>query len=113
MGQGLNQVTYRITDSNEGDTHNMTNEKRVLKERIYLLANEYIKPADNEMKQYYVGNKLYICLTPEEIDTYQGWKRKGYHVMRGQEAITSIKLYNGRSRSWKEYCFFSQSQVAR
>lgn len=110
-GRGDHQVRFRITDSNEGDTHNMTNNKRVMKERIRLLAEEYINPINDEFIECYIGNKLYICLTPEEIDTFQGWKKKGYHVRRGQEAITAINLYNGRK--WKEYYFFSQSQVCR
>lgn len=112
MGSGKNQVNYRGRKSGEhGYNHNVTNADRVQLEAINLLACNEIQPASDEMKEYYIGAKVYICLEPETIDTFQGWKDRGYHVMRGQKAITEVKLYT--RNGWKPYKFFSQSQVAR
>lgn len=112
IGTGDNMVTFRIADMGEGnDAHIMNNEKRIMKERIRLLADGQTKPISNELKTYYIGKHVYFCLEPEEIDTYVGWKKKGFHVIKGQKAITYIDLTC--RRSWKRYNFFAASQVSR
>lgn len=112
IGTGKNMVSYRIADMGEGnDAHIMTNEKRIMKERIRLLSDGEIKPVSDELKQYYIGKHVYFCLEPENIDTFYGWKQKGYHVKKGQKAITYLDLTCGRS--WKKYYFFAASQVTR
>ena len=94
-----------------GDAHIMTNEKRIMKEAIRLMADGQTQPASDELKTYYIGKHVYICLEPEKIDTFYGWKQKGYHVKKGQKHITYLDLTCGRS--WKTYYFFSASQVTR
>ena len=112
IGTGKNQVSYRIADMGEGNnSHVMTNERRIMKERIRLLADGYLQPVSDELKQYFIGRYAYICSEPEQIDTFYGWKQKGYHVKRGEKAITELELTAGRS--WRKYYFFSASQVAR
>lgn len=112
IGTGRNQVSYRIADMGEGgDAHIMTNEKRIMKEAIRLMADGQTQPASDELKTYYIGKHVYICLEPEKIDTFYGWKQKGYHVKKGQKHITYLDLTCGRS--WKTYYFFSASQVTR
>lgn len=112
IGTGKNMVSYRLADMGEGnDSHIMTNAKRIMKERIRLLSDNQLSPVSDELKSYYIGKHVYFCLEPEEIDTYIGWKQKGYHVMKGQKAITFLELTCGRS--WKKYNFFAASQVAR
>lgn len=112
IGTGNNAVTYRIADMGEGnDAHIMTNQKRIMKERIRLLAEGTLLPVSDELKQYYIGRYAYICHEPEEIATFLEWKKRGYHVRKGQKAITYLDLTCGRS--WKKYHFFSASQVAR
>lgn len=112
IGTGINQVSYRIADMGEGnDAHIMTNSKRIMKERIRLLAEGQTKPVSDELKTYYIGKHVYICLEPEELDTFYGWKQKGYHVKKGEKAITYLDLTAGRS--WKKYYFFTASQVIR
>lgn len=109
MGTGNAQVAYSLRDG--GESHTMTNEKRVLLHRIELMADGQLSPVSNELKKYNIGKREYICHEPEMIDTFQGWKKRGFYVKRGQKAITFLKLYAGYG--WKEYHFFSQSQVAR
>lgn len=112
IGSGKYEVNYRGRKSGEnGYNHNMKNADRVQLEAINLLSMGIIEPASDLMKEYFIGSKVYICREPEALDTFQGWKEKGYHVKRGQKAITEIKLYQGYG--WKKYYFFSQSQVSR
>ena len=108
-GTGRHEVIYTLRDDSK-ETRNMTNEKRVLLERITLMAAEIIQPADDTVKEFLVGKRAYYCREPEELNTFAGWKAKGYHVKRGEHAITEIKLWSG---CWRTYKMFSASQVAR
>lgn len=112
MGSGNHEVSYRLRDSldNHG-THNMTNQKRVELEMVNLFSDGQLQAASNEMVTYYIGKREYTCFEIEALDTFQGWKEKGYHVKRGEKAITDIKLYQGYG--WRKYYFFSASQVTR
>lgn len=107
-GNGKHEVIYTLRDDNN-ETRNMTNEKRIMLERITLMAAEIIQPAGDTINQYLIGKRAYFCREPEQIDTFQGWKKRGYHVKRGEHAITELKLWNG---CWRPYKFFAASQVA-
>lgn len=110
FGCGKYKVLYRGRKSGEhGFNHNVKNSDRVFLESITLMSLEMIEPTSDALETYYIGSKVYICREPEKIDTYMGWKEKGFHVKKGQKAITKIKLYQGYG--WKEYSFFSRSQV--
>lgn len=106
-------TTWKRSRGEGGYNHNLTNRAKVLEERILLAAYGEIGWQDEETQTFYIGQNAYMCRTPEEIDTFQGWKNRGYYVKRGQKAISELKLWSGAAGLSKPYYFFAASQVAK
>lgn len=49
------------------------------------------------------GERLLHNIDKEiELDTFQGWKRKGYSIIKGEKALFKTKIWKPRNKELKE-----------
>lgn len=72
----------------------MTNEEIVFRNRVILMANGVISgiPGTTMKFKNEQGEEKEIMI-PEEIFTFEEWKRRGYMVQKGQHSIARFPIW--------------------
>lgn len=68
----------------------MTNAQIILTNRVFLMQEGVIKAAGNGVMITVDGVKMEM---PEEIRTFNEWKRMGYAVQKGQHAVAKFQIW--------------------
>ena len=104
----------------------MTNEQIIFNESIELMKNGKIGTTGKQLEvEDENGNKMMIN-EPEDIHTFQAWKKLGYCVKKGEKAVSQFNIWKCVSKEtenidgmteeqkrmfMKKASFFSTSQV--
>lgn len=78
----------------------MTNEQIILENSIFLMENGVIQPTD-QMMVFVDGKGKREINVPEEIHTFQGWKKLGYQVQKGEKSVAKFPIWiykNGKAK---------------
>lgn len=71
----------------------MTNQQIILENRIFLMQEGILKGTDEIITvQNDDGSESQIQM-PEEIHTYNAWKRLGYQVQKGEHAVAKFPIW--------------------
>ena len=71
----------------------MTNQQIILENRIFLMQEGILKGTDEIITvQNDDGSESQIQM-PEEIHTYNTWKRLGYQVQKGEHAVAKFPIW--------------------
>ena len=79
----------------------MTNEEIVFSKRVELMEKELLKSTGAKMMVYDAEGKEKTIEVPEELHTYQAWKKMGYQVQKGQKAIAKFKIWKHTTKKAK------------
>ena len=103
----------------------MTNEQIVFNVRIQLQKENLIGSTGRKIVLENDNGEKEEIMEPEEIHTYQAWKKKGYQVQKGQKAIAKFKIWKHVTKKAESEnepddekmfmvnsAFFSSAQVA-
>ncbi len=108
----------------------MTNEQIIENAKQELLQQGLLKPTGKTLTARLEDGSEIQMPEAEEIHTFEAWKSRGYHVRKGEKAVTRLSIWKYVARKEtipmqdgtvreiddsrmyrKEACFFSQSQV--
>lgn len=72
----------------------MTNQEIIFSNRVFLMEQGVIKgiPGTSIMYEDEDGGKREIQM-PEEIFTFEGWKKQGYIVQKGQHSVARFAIW--------------------
>ncbi len=70
----------------------MTNAQIAMQNRVFLMEQGIIKPTDQKMI-YTDDFGTREINVPEEIYTFDAWKKQGRIVLKGQHAIAKFKIW--------------------
>lgn len=79
----------------------MTNEQIILSNRVFLMEQGVIG-GTGEMFDFEDENGVRNIEMPEEIHTFQGWKKFGFSVKKGEHSIARFPIWQKAGRSKKE-----------
>lgn len=70
----------------------MTNAQIIFENRIFLMQEGLIKGTDQMITIQSDDQEQQIPM-PEEIHTYNGWKKLGYQVQKGEHAVAKFPIW--------------------
>ena len=84
----------------------MTNEMIILTESVKLMEDGIIK-GTGEFVEVEINGEIKKFEIPEEIHTYERWRKMGYQVQRGETSFIKFKVWfftggNGRNQELEE-----------
>ena len=84
----------------------MTNEMIIMMESVRLMKEGVIK-GTGKFAEAKINGKIEKFEIPEEIHTYERWRKMGYQVQKGQTSFIKFKVWfytgrNGRSQEVEE-----------
>lgn len=71
----------------------MTNAQIILSNRVFLMEQEVIKGIPGTSLLWEDENGKREILMPEEIKTFDAWKKEGFIVQKGQHAVAKFKIW--------------------
>lgn len=71
----------------------MTNAEIIMKNRVFLMENEVIQGIPGTKLVWSDEDGKREILMPEEIRTFDEWKRLGYMVQKGQHAVAKFQIW--------------------
>ena len=71
----------------------MTNAEIIFKNRVFLMEQEVIKGIDGTAIMWKDEEGEREIQIPEEIRTFDDWKRMGYIVKKGQHAVAKFQIW--------------------
>lgn len=74
----------------------MTNEEIILQNRVFLMEQEVIKGVPGTALLWKDEQGEREILMPEEIHTFDEWKKMGFIVQKGQHAIAKFQIWMPR-----------------
>lgn len=80
----------------------MTNAEIIFKNRVFLMENGVIKGIEGTNLKWKDELGEREILMPEEIHTFQVWKKLGYQVQRGEHAVAKFPVWKFRASGKKE-----------
>ncbi|MBR4589650.1 MAG: hypothetical protein IKO36_03210 [Bacteroidaceae bacterium] len=92
----------------------MTNEMIIMMESVRLMKEGVIK-GTGKFAEAEINGKIEKFEIPEEIHTYERWRKMGYQVQKGQTSFIKFKVWfytgrNGRSQEVEEGAENSRQQ---
>ena len=75
----------------------MTNSQIIMENRVFLMEQGVLKgiPGTNLLWKDEEGERE--ILMPEEIHTFQAWKKLGYQVQKGEHAVAKFPVWKFKS----------------
>lgn len=71
----------------------MTNEQIIFNNRVFLMEQEVIKGIEGTCITFTDENGTRQMMMPEEIRTFDDWKRAGRMVQKGQHAVAKFQIW--------------------
>lgn len=75
----------------------MTNAEIILENRIFLMKEGVLEATEDKMTIN--GKEINV---PEEIHTFDAWKKLGYQVQKGEHAVAKFKIWKFKSNGKKK-----------
>ena len=110
----------------------MTNSEIIFRNRVFLMEQEIIKGIEGTSMTWSDEEGEREIQIPEEIKTFDEWRREGYIVQKGQHAVARFQIWmpkKGKKKQEEEKeqddeeklkgffkktaCFFTIEQVER
>lgn len=104
--QDIVNETHKAHKHKEEKTMAMTNEMIILWESVKLM-NEGIIKGTGKFTEAEINGKIEKFEIPEEIHTYDRWKKMGYQVQKGEKSFIKFRVWyftgkNGKSEEVEE-----------
>jgi len=80
----------------------MTNAEIIFKNRIFLMEQGVIAGVDGTSVTIKDENGKRTILMPEEIRTFDDWKRNGFIVQKGEKAIAKFQIWMPKKKKKKD-----------
>ena len=80
----------------------MTNEQIILSNRIFLMEQEVIKGIPGTSITVKDDDGVRTVLMPEEIYTFDEWKKRGRIVRKGQHAVAKFQIWMPKKKKAKD-----------
>lgn len=80
----------------------MTNSEIIFKNRVFLMEQEIIKGIEGTSMTWSDEEGEREIQIPEEIKTFDEWKRGGYIVQKGQHAVARFQIWMPKKGKKKE-----------
>lgn len=80
----------------------MTNEEIIFQNRVFLMEQDVIKGIPNTSVVFEDENGKREVMMPEEIHTFNGWKRLGYQVQKGEKSVARFPIWKYKTSKKKE-----------
>lgn len=94
----------------------MTNADIILQNRVFLMEQEVIKGVPGTALLWKDDQGEREILMPEEIRTFNEWKRLGFQVQKGQHAVAKFQIWmpkKGRKMAADEDPEKDEEQMAK
>lgn len=81
----------------------MTNAQIIMSNRVFLMQEGIIKAAGTgEMIEVKTEEGMITVEMPEEIYTFDQWKKRGFIVQKGQHAVAKFQIWMPKKAKKKE-----------
>lgn len=80
----------------------MTNTEIIMQNRVFLMEQGVIKGIEGTRMLWKDEEGEREIQMPEEIRTFDDWKRMGYMVQKGQKAIARFQIWMPKKKKKKE-----------
>ena len=80
----------------------MTNAEIIMSNRIFLMEQGLLKATDQKMMHVDENGVRKECFVPEEIHTFNAWKKMGFIVQKGEHAIAKFPIWKYSEKTRKD-----------
>lgn len=75
----------------------MTNAQIILQNSVFLMEQGILKPTEEKILFADEEGNVREINKPEEIHTFQAWKKLGYQVQKGEHAVAKFPVWKFKS----------------
>lgn len=76
----------------------MTNAEIIFSNRVFLMEQGVIKGIEGTSITFKDEDGEREVMMPEEIKTFEAWKREGYIVQKGEHAVAKFQIWMPRNK---------------
>ena len=80
----------------------MTNAEIIFQNRVFLMEQGVIKGIEGQTIKYKDEDGEREILMPEEIRTFEDWKKHGYMVQKGQHSVARFQIWMPKKKNKKQ-----------